>query len=154
MSFGPDAPSLWYELPQEERARRGELTSDLCVIDEEHFFIRGRLLIPVRESAKAFCWLVWVSLSKSNFKRVYDLWETDLRELEPPYFGWLCSRLPGYSESTLHLKTNVRTQPVGERPLIEMEPSDHPLAVDQREGISKERLQAVIESAMHESATS
>jgi hypothetical protein len=149
MSFGSDAPSPWDDIPEDQREGRGELTSDLCIIDDEHFFIRGRLLIPVRGSAETFCWLVWVSLSRSNFKRTCDLWETKGRESEPPYFGWLCSELPGYSEPTLHLKTNVQTGAVGERPRIELEPTLHPLAVEQREGISHARLRAIVEIAMH-----
>jgi Uncharacterized protein conserved in bacteria (DUF2199) len=36
----------------------------------------------------------------------------------------------------LKLKTNVHTQPVGSRLLIEHEPTDHPLAVEQRAGIT------------------
>jgi hypothetical protein len=41
---------------------------------------------------------------------------------------------------TLGLKTFVRQRGIGVRPYIELEPTDHPLAVEQREGITKERL--------------
>ncbi len=69
-------------------------------------------------------------------------WEDPSREQEPPYFGWLVTELPVYPESTLLLKTHVRTRAVGVRPLIELEPTDHPLAVEQREGITAERVRA------------
>jgi hypothetical protein len=47
MDFGADAPAPYYAIPKDERDSRCDLTSDLCVIDEEHFFIRGCLEIPV-----------------------------------------------------------------------------------------------------------
>ena len=47
--------------------------------------------------------------------------------------NWL--RLPCYPD-TVNLKTNVHTRAVGERPFIDVEPTDHPLAVEQRNGIT------------------
>jgi hypothetical protein len=85
---------------------------------------------------------VWVSLSEKNFNRTIDLWETPGRENEPPYFGWLNTRLPGYPETT-QLKVNVHTLQVGKRPLIEVEHSDHQLAVEQHHGITKQRAESL-----------
>jgi len=48
-----------------------------------------------------------VSLSKDNFLHASQLWHTEGRESEPPYFGGLQSELP-YEPSTLNLKTRVR----------------------------------------------
>ena len=54
LSFGADAP-YWYDVvAPEERAERTELSSDQCVIDEEHFFIRGCLEIPIIGSNETF----------------------------------------------------------------------------------------------------
>ena len=41
-------------------------------------------------------------------------------------FGWLTTELPLYPVSTLSLATDVRTRPVGERPLIELAPDRPP----------------------------
>src|SRR5690349_624279 len=98
--FGPEAPALWYAIPEDQRERRAELTPDQCVIDDEHFFVLGRIEIPIQGTEDQFCWLAWVSLSRENFIRTCELWETAGRESEPRYFGWLCSALPGYPEST------------------------------------------------------
>lgn len=148
MHFGAPAPALWYQIPEEERATRAELSSDLCLIDGEHGFIVGNLEILVRETGEIFSWDVWVSLSLANFKRAFELWEQPGRETEPPYFGWLSTSLPGYPE-TLHLKTLVHTCEVGRRPRIELEPTDHPLAVEQREGITLERVREIAEAVLH-----
>ena len=148
MSYGPNAPALWYTMPEEERDKRAELTSDLCFIDDKYFFILGRLEIPVLDAKEVFAWLVWVSLSEKSFARTMVLWEIAGRESEPPFFGWLSTSLPCYPD-TLHLKTNVHTRPVGERPFVELEPTDHPLAIEQREGITMKRVQEIAEEVLH-----
>ena len=70
---------------------------------------------------------------------------------QPPYFGWLSTVLPGYEPTTLSLAANVHTQPVGERPLVELEHTDHPLAVEQRTGITLARVQEIAEVVGHAS---
>ncbi len=148
MEFGTDAPLLYETIPADERESRCDITSDLCVVDEKHFFIRGCLVIPVLDGNGPFVWSVWSSLSKENFKRTVELWGTDGRETEPPYFGWLSTRLPLYPE-TLSLKTNVHTRPVGQRPFIELEPTDHLLAVEQRNGIAMARVREIAAKLLH-----
>ena len=148
MCFGPSAPDLWFGLPEAERAARAELSSDQCVIDGQYFFVLGRIVLPVVDSPESFVWLAWVSLSETNFARARELWNTPGREREPAYFGWLQSALP-YSPVTLNVKTNVHTKPVGERPEIELQPTDHPLAIEQREGITLARVREIVEALMH-----
>jgi hypothetical protein len=148
MSFGADAP-YWYEvIAPEERSRRAELGSDQCIIDNQHYFVRGCLEIPVLDGPGPFVWGVWVSLSEKSFERMSELWAAPGRESEAPYFGWVSTSLPGYPE-TLNLKANVHSRPVGHRPLIELEPTDHPLAVEQREGITMARVQEIVEIVLH-----
>ena len=139
---------MWYTIPETEREERALLSSDICLIDEQHGFIVGNLEIPVLDSDQRFSWDVWVSLSLPNFKRAFQLWEQAGCESEPPYFGWLSTSLPGYPE-TLHLKTHVHTREVGLRPLLELEPTDHPLAVEQRQGITMARVQEIAELVLH-----
>ena len=148
MDLGADAPAIYFHIPEEERESRCELNNDVCVVDEEHFFIRGCLEIPVVDCDRPFTWGVWASLSKDSFRRTFELWEQVGRESEPPYFGWLSTSLPLYPE-TLNLKTHVHTRPVGQRPFIELEPTDHPLAVEQHEGITMDRVKEIASQLMH-----
>lgn len=148
MCFGLSAPDLWYSIPEDERNERGELSSDQCVIDDKYFFVLGRILIPVTDGEGPFIWLAWVSLSEENFLRMTELWESQGRESEPPCFGWLQSNLP-YEPSTLSLATQVQIMPYGERPIIVLEQSDHPLAVEQHGGITMARVQQIAEAALH-----
>ncbi|MCI0366566.1 MAG: DUF2199 domain-containing protein [Phycisphaerales bacterium] len=142
--YGSVAPALYFDVPEHERSMRCALSSDQCIIDDKHFFIVGNLELPVVDCNEFFSWDVWVSLSKHNFDRAAELWNTPGREREPAYFGWLCTSLPGYP-TTLHIKTMVHTRPVGERPYIEIEQSDHPLSIEQRRGITLERIQQIAE---------
>jgi hypothetical protein len=148
MEYGADAPTPYYAIRAERRKSRCDLTSDLCVIDEQHFFIRGCLEIPVVDGDGPFTWGVWCSLSKENFERTIEMWNAEGRENEPPYFGWLCTALPLYPE-TLHLKTNVYTRRLGQQPFVELEPTDHPLAVEQRDGITVARVREIAEVLLH-----
>ncbi|MET9616980.1 DUF2199 domain-containing protein [Kitasatospora indigofera] len=146
MSYGAPAPVVWKA--RYAWRRDSELTADLCMIKGKHFFVHGLVEIPVLDGDEAFSWGVWVSLSEPNFARTHDLWEDPAREQEPPYFGWLSTELPVYADSTLNLKTHVRTRAVGRRPLIELEPTDHPLAVEQREGITMARVRELADQLL------
>jgi hypothetical protein len=141
------APEVWLQIAENERAARGELSSDQCIVDE-HCFVLGNLELPILASDEKFSWDIWVSLSRASFLRMSELWETAGREREPPYFGWLSSNIPGYP-TTLSLKTHVHTRELGLRPLIELEPTDHPIAIEQREGITMARVQEIAELLLH-----
>jgi hypothetical protein len=147
-AYGPNFPDLYFDIPEGERDERVKGDKDFCVIDGEHYFVRGRLEIPVIDSDQVFAWDVWVSQSEANFKRTIELMDAEGRESEEPYFGWLSNNLHLYPDTT-NLKTNVHTQPVGTVPTIELEPTDHPLAVEQREGITLERVKEIAALILH-----
>lgn len=147
-TFGAAAPVSYYAIPEAERAQRTSLGSDECVIDKEHFFVRGCIEIHVHGQDAPFVWGVWVSLSRDNFiewLRAYDLAE---RSHIGPFFGWLNAWLKPYPD-TMNLKTMVHLRDHGTRPFIELEPTDHPLAVEQRIGIDEQRVAAIYEMMMH-----
>lgn len=148
LSYGTTAPELWNTIPEKERGRRILLSADQCEIDHQFFFIVGNIEIPILDSNEVFAWSVWVSLSETNYQRTTKLWKKEGREKEPPYFGWLSTQLPVYPD-TLNLKTLVHTRPVRQRPFVELEPTDHPLALEQRNGISKARVQEIAEIILH-----
>jgi len=115
---------------------------------DEDFFVRGCLEIPVIGREDPLIWGVWVSLSRLTFERERMLAEKIERINEPSYFGWLSSRIQVYPD-TLLLKTNVHSRGVGQRPYIELEPTDHPLSIDQREGIAVDRWIEIAERMEH-----
>jgi hypothetical protein len=141
--MGLDCPDPWLRLSEAERESRGEISSDTCIIDGREFFVLGCLEIPLTGRSDIFNWLVWVSVSEKSFERIMDLWETDIRDGEPPFFGWLSNNIGVYPD-TFALKTNLYLRNHGARPYIDLEPTRHPLAVEQREGISLKRVEEII----------
>ena len=142
------APVQALAIPKEDRRNRVELTEDDCVIDGDQFYLKGLLEIPIQDTSQPFTWGVWVSVSEESYVRFSELFDDPLRESGEWFFGWLCSSVPGYPDTQL-LKTNLRVREYPMRPLIELEPTDHPLAIDQREGINRDRAVGMAQSLLH-----
>ncbi len=145
MSYRSAVPDYFFDIPADEQESRVEMNDDLCIIDDKYFFIRGNIEIPVIDTNQKFIWDVWVSSSEENFDKTNDFWEDPEREQKlDPMFGWLSSDIPCYPD-TINLKTMVHTRTIGLCPVIELEPSKHPIAVEQREGITLERIKQIAE---------
>ena len=148
LCYGADAPWRALGVQDSEFERRVDLTADQCVVDEEQFFVRGHIDIPVIGSDEVFSWSVWCSLSEKSFLHACERWLEPARVNDPPYFGWLMTSLPVYPE-TVHLKTSVQPREVGRVPLVTVEPTDHPLAVEQRNGMTRERIDEIAHAILH-----
>ncbi|MFC5861554.1 DUF2199 domain-containing protein [Acidicapsa dinghuensis] len=147
-SFAFDAPAPWEYRNSYQSSSGSWIDSDYCVIAGEHFFIRAMLEIPVVGSEEIFAFGVWSSLSRANFDRERELAHSPLRVHEPSYFGWFCNRIWQYP-NTVNLKCNVHSRPPGQRSWIELEGTDHPLAIEQRNGITRERSFELSEQCLH-----
>ena len=110
--------------------------------------MRGCIEITVHGADEPFIWGVWVSLSEKSFKRFLELYDTEDRKDEAPFFGWLCAYIDDYPD-TVNLKTMVHLRNQGLRPYIELEPTDHPLAIEQRDGIAMARVAQIYEARVH-----
>ena len=149
-SFAAPAPDAWAALRWWQRGRSSQLADEVCILRGSDFFIRGLIEIPVLDGDQpVFSWNVWSSLSRENFERAGALWDSAERVDEPPYFGWMAVELVPAYPTTTNLKLNVHTREPGRRPLLEVEPTDHPLAVEQREGITVERVRHLNEAMLH-----
>jgi hypothetical protein len=146
--LGFDAPMQYHSLNDEERKTIAKKSDDLCSINDQDFFVRGVIELPIVDHDDFFGLGVWVSLKKENFYRYVELFDSKDPSGNGPYFGWLCNRIAGYAD-TLNLKTNVHLRPAPTRPLVEVEPTDHPIVVHQREGIPLRDVHALIERALH-----
>jgi len=146
--WGAVAPLSYYATPERERASRCELGSDHCVIDGASFFVRGCLEIPVHGAPEPLIWGVWTSLSEQSFTTWRKVFDQERRSHVSPFFGWLNSWLKPYPE-TMNLKTRVHLRDHALRPWIELEPTNHPLALEQRNGISVDRVAEIYAIMMH-----
>lgn len=149
--FAADAPLSYYEIPEDQRDARCRLGSDDCVVDGTAYFVRGAIEIPVHGEDELFVWGVWVSLSKASFTKWGECFHAEHRSHIGPFFGWLDAWLKPYPD-TRNLKTRVHLRDHGLRPYFEIEPTDHPLAVAQREGISVARVSEIYAQMVHDKA--
>lgn len=147
-TFSADKPLSYVDLPEKERDERCDCGEDYCVIDEKWFFVRGCIEIHVHNEEDPFIWGVWVSLSIVNYHKWIESFDMEKRSHISPFFGWLNAWLKPYP-NTINLKTRVYLRDKGTRPYIEIESTDHPLAVEQREGISKDRVAEIYSIMIH-----
>lgn len=144
--FNWEAP--WRSLvPEAEFQQRVLMSADVCVIDEKIFLLRGHIEIPVLDIGESASFSVWTSLSEASYMHLGKRWEAPDRANDPPYFGWLCTQIPVYP-STLHLKLSVQSREPGLVPLFTVEPTEHPLAVDQHRGITSARWHELARALM------
>jgi len=146
LDVGLLAPDPWLDLTEAERESRGKLDSDICTIDT-HNFVRGCLEVPVIDHQDVFVWGVWVSVSDKSFATILNLWNAEIRDDQPPMFAWLCNTIGGYPQ-TFGLKTHLYLRNDGQRPFIRLEPTDHPLAREQREGITLSRVEEIVSAIL------
>jgi hypothetical protein len=143
-------PIQYMDVPAAQRKRRVRLEGDTCVIDDRHFFVRGCLEIPVRGSRTPFVWGAWVRVSKTSFGRFQRAAGAADRSRGGALAGRLCSPPRPYPDS-LNLKAKVYLRDAGVRALIALEPSDHPLAIEQRQGMTVRRLSEICSLMIHHS---
>lgn len=155
LDFSYDAP--YYLLKEHQEAREhvtlqqvkaGEppetfLDEDYCVIEDDDFFVRGLINLPILGTAETLRWGVWGSLSRQNFETLWSMNEDPQRVELPPMFSWLSTQIPEYPD-TLNLKMYAHIQPPGCRPIFELEASDHPLSQEYHSGITPLRVREIM----------
>jgi hypothetical protein len=144
-------PAGWGVTADPSSRRWGELFEEQAILHgpdgEEAWFIRGNIDIPVHDDT-SLTDTVWLSVSQRNFERARELWLDERRVHELPYFAWLWADLPGYPP-TRELKTLLHSRPPGQRPFVQLEPTHHPLSIEQRSGITTERLFELASLILH-----
>lgn len=144
-----EAPAHYHSISVEERGERTKLDKDFCVIDDEAFYVRSVLVIPILGHEETLEWGVWSSLSETNFKRYQSTFSDHDQAKLGPMFSWFGSGLPLYDD-TIGLRCNVVAQNDRKRPFIEFDPEqDHQLVLDQMRGISLERALEFAVLALH-----
>jgi hypothetical protein len=155
LDFGVSNPYYWsreYEkgvrwniLPSGALEKYGKtfLDEDYCTIDDEYFFVRGLIQLPIIGTAQSLCWGVWGSLSRTNFETLLSADKDPARVDLPPMFSWLSSQISDYPD-TLNLKMYAHNRNSGARPLFRLEPTDHPLSREYHHGITPERVKEIM----------
>ncbi|RXH55287.1 hypothetical protein GRAN_4391 [Granulicella sibirica] len=142
------APAAMLAIPDTDWNERVMMTPDQCVIDGNTFYLRGRIPVPVIGLEEPFIWGVWAEVGPKDFLRANELWNTPGRESEAPFRGYLDTNVFLFG-NTMNLEVWVQTQIVGHRPHFAIANEQHPLAIEQRDGITMERVVEIAEMVLH-----
>ena len=159
-TVGYKRPNHYFTVPEGDRDDRVTIDDDLCEIRPPadnlelgtSFFIRTTLDVPIHGADEPFSWGVWVSQSEQSFCRYVDTFDDDQSGMGS--FGWLVASMPGYGRLDENggiesVACDVVWKGDGQRPTLEVHECDHPLFVDQRDGISWERAVELAQQALH-----
>jgi hypothetical protein len=139
-------PDYLSGIPQDQHKSRVRCSEDLCAVDDEFFFARVSLEIPIVGASAPFLWGIRATLSRRSFDDYTERFER--REAGGPYFSWLANELPGYPPLAGQ-QSRIFARAGGLRPLVELEESDHPLSVDFHKGMSAEHAEAIFQMILH-----
>lgn len=143
LDFGYSSPHYWSNKYAADRVAGTFLSKDYCAIENQYFFVRGVIEIPIVGASETFRWGVWGSLSKSNFETLVKMDEDPNRVELQPMFSWLSTKISEYPD-TLNLKMHAHIQKLALRPQFELAASDHPLSQEYYKGISPERIKQIM----------
>jgi len=93
-------------------------------------------------------WGIWVEVSHANWARANELWEDPLQHEEPPFSGKLANNIWGCSP-TQGLPGLVQLDSPERIPFFTLARSEHPLCVQQREGVSETQVLEWLEPILH-----
>lgn len=124
---------------------RKYINADFCRNNND-FFIRVILEVPIIGVDEPFTWGVWVSQSQKNYIYYQKHFHDNLLGRET--FGWFCNALP-YYKNTLGLKTIVFFQNNKNRPKIHLQECGHELSIDFHQGISIEKAKEIANIVHH-----
>lgn len=146
-SFG--SPWAASQIATEQLGERFKVVNEFAVIDKQPF-VQGNIPIPVVGRDTPFYWCVWASFSCQDFARAAYIRSIpdEYRRPEPDYSGMLATKI-GIYPNTLGLNLRIQTRPFGQKHFFGLSSADHPLAIEQRDGISLERLREISELLEH-----
>lgn len=121
-----------------------KLNADLCVMRESElheyrYFVRSVLPIPMAGTTDVFSLGVWAEVSIIDFNYVIQKWGVkDQRDL-PPLSATLANDLPA-TEGAKGLVLAMQLISADQRPTLTVMNPDHRLFIEQRDGITLERV--------------
>jgi hypothetical protein len=149
-TFGAKLPIAAFYIPEEEREDRVDAGDNDCVIDKQHFFLRGCIEIPVKGYDDPFIWGAWVSVREEDFIEYVSCPDDKDRSCLGPYYGYLSGHFSPYQEDCEDLRIIIHPLEQGARPLLELEKTDHKLSIEQHNGVPPERVAEIYEIMVHQ----
>ena len=137
-------PGRYFEIPAKERNTRIYFSTDICVIDDSEFYIRGVLPIPVVNSDDEFRWGLWAKVDKDDFDTYSKYWDGNLPDNLPALHGSLSGSMKDYPDSNM-TSVEIHLQSGDQRPVFKVISDENSLGIDQRKGITMEKVHSFVE---------
>jgi len=145
-------PDEIFALSKAERSERCHINTDLCALDQERFFVRGLLPLPVKGRAQAYRVGIWAEVSADVYRRIHALWSDPAQSDEPRPPGTLANHLPLNEAESVGLPVWIHLTGPQTRPEFYVRSVDHPLYTEQTHGIDGHRALAYSDRTRHTSA--
>ena len=142
-------PDDIFELSEEERTRRCDVSDDVCALDRERFFIRGLLPLPVKGRTEVYRIGMWAEVSVEVFGRIYQRWTDPDQADEPRLSGTLANQLPLQPQNTHALAVSIQLIGPKSRPEFFVQAPEHSLHREQTDGIDEHRALEYTDRRLH-----
>jgi hypothetical protein len=140
--FAFHRPVHYFNVPEDERARRVRDSDDLCVIDGKIFFVRGVMNIPVVDQPGRWLgWGVWAWIGRRDFIRFCE--GSERGAIGEPFRGRMAVSPPIYP-NLLGAEVRIAPQEGTLRPVFEPASFEHPLFREHRDGITTARWHQIV----------
>lgn len=123
---------------EQEIVQRCKFNDDIYILDDNQFFLRCTIPLPVQGGNERYSIGAWAELTQDQFQKVWDLWEVEDLTAEQPMEAKLANTIPLTDRS---LDCLVRVQLIGAttRPEIYIADPDCSLFEEQNSGIPAHR---------------
>jgi hypothetical protein len=132
-----EMPDMCFDIGEKLRAERVLLTSDFCILDGRHYFVRCVMEAPVHGFSQRFGWGIWCKVDWKAYKLCWDRFEENDNEIMAPLQGTLANNLRHYPD-TLGRACTIYLQNDRMRPVAYLDNSEHPLGAHQANGMTLE----------------
>jgi len=139
-------PHVIHALDSDARTRRAWLADDFAVLDDERFFVRGLLELPVPGLDDRFAYGTWVEVSMRDFQELMRHWHDE--EQFASVECTLANELEPY-RGTVGLRATLRATAAEQLPAVELSDAAHELVTAQRNGISIGRSDELAAAVLH-----
>jgi len=138
-------PSYLHNLSEEEREKRVEGVGSLLLFNKDFFLVKGKIFIEVKDISEWMCFEVWARIEIEDFQKKLEEVRKDI--FDKPLVGRLEDEIP-YYENVKNLKMDV-VLPNKDEVVFEILEENHPMMIDQKNGISKEKLISWMQKINH-----
>jgi hypothetical protein len=133
-------------LDDDARARRAWLADDFAVLDDERFFVRGLLELPIPGLDDRFAYGTWVEVSSGDFQELLRHWHDE--EQFPAVECALANELEPFRDTT-GLRATLHATALDKLPTVELADAAHELVRAQRAGITVDRSDELAAAVLH-----